>query len=295
MTDAITAKLALRFGSGVAEWTAGMSALVADCARRWRLDVGEPFDGGASSVAIRVTTADRRPAVLKLGPDVPFLAQQAEMLRLFEPTGRVPDLLADAPGALLMSAVVPGTEIGDLPRQPTPREYAALLADLHAVQPPPEMIPRDLRQRTDQFLHRGIGQLGEPAFAGSGLRRSDFEQAMAELDDLLSTPWPTALLHGDLHLGNVLDGGTRGMVVIDPKACVGDRCFDAVDYVLAGAGRSGGIEYRLYALATEARLDTDRLYAWCRVVAAATAVPLIREGGQARAVGELLALAREPR
>jgi streptomycin 6-kinase len=38
---------------------------------------------------------------------------------------------------------------------------------------------------------------------------------------LSATPWPTALLHGDLHLGNVLDGGPRG---IDPKASVGDRC-----------------------------------------------------------------------
>jgi streptomycin 6-kinase len=41
------------------------------------------------------------------------------------------------------------------------------------------------------------------------------------------------LLHGDLHLGNVLDGGpSRGLVAIDPKACLGDPCFDAVDYVV---------------------------------------------------------------
>jgi streptomycin 6-kinase len=113
-----------------------------------------------------------------------------------------------------------------------------------------------------------------------------------ELDDLLATPWPTTLLHGDLHLGNVLDGGPRGLVAIDPKACVGDRCWDAVDYVLAGAGRRDGIEYRLHALSTEASIDTDRLYAWSRVVAAATAIPALRHGGQERVVDELLALAR---
>ena len=186
----------------------------------------------------------------------------------------------------------PGTEIADLPRAPTPGEYAELLADLHAVEPPPDMFARDLRQRTDQFLHRGISQLDEPALAGSRLHRSDFERALDELDDLLATPWPSALLHGDLHLGNVLDGGTRGMVAIDPKACVGDRCWDAVDYVLAGAGRRDGIEYRLHALAAEASIDVDRLYAWSRVVAAATALPMLRQGGQERAVDELLALAR---
>jgi streptomycin 6-kinase len=294
MTDAITAKLVRRFGPDAAEWTAGLPDLVADCARRWRLDVGAPFDGGASSVAIRVTTADR-PAVLKLSPDLLFLADQAVMLRLFEPTGRVPAVLAEASGALLLEAIQPGTEISDMPRAPTPGEYAELLADLHAIEPPPDVFPSDLRRRTDQFLHRGISQLDEPALVGSRLHRSDFERALDELDDLLATPWPTVLLHGDLHLGNVLDGGPRGMVAIDPKACVGDRCWDAVDYVLAGAGRRDGIDYRLHALSTEARIDVDRLYAWSRVVAAATAIPASRQGGQDRAVDELLALARQPR
>lgn len=40
-----------------------------------------------------------------------------------------------------------------------------------------------------------------------------------------------ALLHGDLHPGNVLDGGTRGLVAIDPRSCVGDPAFDVVDWV----------------------------------------------------------------
>jgi hypothetical protein len=46
---------------------------------------------------------------------------------------------------------------------------------------------------------------------------------------LLDTQTTTVLLHGDLHLGNALDGGpSRGLIAIDPKACVGDPCFDAV-------------------------------------------------------------------
>ncbi|MCG8920016.1 aminoglycoside phosphotransferase family protein [Actinokineospora sp. PR83] len=290
MADAITAKLVRRFGPGAAEWAAALPALVAECARRWRLEVGEPFDGGASSVAIRATVGGRA-AVLKLSPDAPFLAAQAGMLRLFEPSGRMPVLLAEAPGALLLEAVRPGTEVADLRRQPAPEEYAALLVDLHAVEAP-DGVAEDLRLRTEQFLRHGIGRLGEPALAASGLRRDDFERALGGLDDLFAPPWPSALLHGDLHLGNVLDGGSRGLVAIDPKVCVGDRCWDAVDYVLAGAGRRDGIEYRLHALSTAARIDVERLHTWCRLVAAATAVPVLLRGGSGRAVGELLALAR---
>jgi streptomycin 6-kinase len=291
MTDAITAKLVRRFGPGAAEWTAGLSASVASLARQWRLDVGEPFDGGALSVVIRVTGADGRPAVLKLSPDAASLAEQAGMLHLFEPSGRVPAVLADAPGALLLEAVQPGTAMDDVPQQPTPAQFAELLADLHAVDPPPGVALRDVRVLADEFVRGGMGQLTEPTVAAR-LHRSDFERALEELDTLSATPSPTVLLHGDLHLGNVLDGGPRGLVAIDPMACVGDRCWDAVDYVLDGADRRDGIEYRLHALSTEARLDAERLYAWCRVVAAATAIQALRHGGQERVVDELLALAR---
>jgi streptomycin 6-kinase len=197
MTDAITAKRTRRFGSGVAEWTAGLPALVADCARRWRLDVGTPFDGGATSVAIRVTMADGEPAVLKLSPDAPSLAEQAGMLRLFAPSGRVPAVLADAAGALLLEAVQPGTDMDDVPQQPTPAEFAELLAALHAVDPPPGVHLPQARQLTDEFVRGGVGQLAEPVVAAR-LHRSDFERALEELDVLSPTVGPTVLLHCDI-------------------------------------------------------------------------------------------------
>lgn len=287
MNDAITAKLVRRFGPDAAEWTAELPALVASLARRWRLDVGEPFDGGALSVALRVTTADDRPAVLKLSPDEPSLTEQAAMLRLFEPSGRVPAVLADAPGALLLEAVQPGTEMDDAPEHPTPAAFAEMFADLHTVKPPADL--RTGHKVIEEFVRRGMVQLAEPVVSAR-LQRSDFERALEELDKL-SAPATTVLLHGDLHLGNVLDGGPRGLVAIDPMACVGDPCVDAVDYVLAGVGRRDGIEYRVQALSAAAGFDADRLYAWCRVVVAADSIPALR-GGRERVVDELLALAR---
>ena len=287
MTDAITARLVRRFGPDAAEWTAGLPAVVASLARQWRLAVGEPFDGGALSVALRATTADGQPAVLKLSPDEPSLTEQAAMLRLFKPSGRMPAVLADAPGALLLEAVQPGTEMDDAAEHPAPAEFAELFADLHSVEPVAGL--RTGHEVIEEFVRRGMDQLTEPVIAAR-LRRSDFERALEELQ-ALSTPPTTVLLHGDLHLGNVLDGGPRGLVAIDPMACVGDPCVDAVDYVLAGVGRRDGIEYRVQALSAAAGLDADRLYAWCRAVAAADSIAALR-GGRERVVDELLALAR---
>lgn len=116
--------------------------------------------------------------------------------------------------------------------------------------------------------------------------------AVQRCGDLLNTQEDPVLLHGDLHMGNVLDGGrSQGWVAIDPKACVGDRCFDAVDYVLAGAGREG-VDIRCALVAGECGMDGDRLYAWCRVVAPVTAIAYLAVGSTDPAVVELLALAR---
>ena len=109
---------------------------------------------------------------------------------------------------------------------------------------------------------------------------------------LLATASTRVVLHGDLHLANVLDGGpARGLVAIDPRACTGDPCFDAVDYLLDGAGRDG-VEARCTALAFASGLDVDRLRAWCRAVAPIVAITRLGRPGSQQAVAELLALTR---
>nr|WP_246620637.1 aminoglycoside phosphotransferase family protein [Streptomyces corallincola] len=100
------------------------------------------------------------------------------------------------------------------------------------------------------------------------------------------------LLHGDLHLGNVLDGGpSRGPVAIDPKACIGYPCFDALDYVVAGAGQEG-VEARCQRVATACELDGNRLYAWSRVGAPMAAIAQLTYDGPEPVIDELLALSR---
>src|SRR5262249_41395270 len=46
---------------------------------------------------------------------------------------------------------------------------------------------------------------------------------------LLATPRDVVVLHGDIHHGNVLDGGARGWLAIDPKGLRGERTFDFVN------------------------------------------------------------------
>ncbi|ONI85197.1 aminoglycoside phosphotransferase [Saccharothrix sp. ALI-22-I] len=283
--DEITARLALRFGPSVAEWCADAPALASRVADRWGLTLGGMMPQGASSVVV-ACSSDGLPAALKLSPDVTFLAEQAAVLRLFAPSGRVPAVLAEAPGVLLMEAIRPGTMADELPTPPSPEEWAELAAALHTV-PDPDGDRLDLRDRCEEAFTRIGRRLSDPAVAAH-ITQPTWDRALTRCRALLDTQ-PRVLLHGDLHLGNVLDGGpSRGLVAIDPRACVGDPCFDVVDYVLDAAGREG-VEARGTRVAKAAGLDPDRLHEWCRVLAPMNAIAYL---DNKPALTELLTLAR---
>lgn len=288
----ITARLSRRFGPAVAGWCAAVPALAEELAGRWRLALGDAYADGASSVALRCTQSDGTPAVLKLSPDPPFLAGQAEALRLFAPGGKVPAVLAadTGAGAVLLESIEPGTCADELPDPPTAQEWGSLIRALHCAGPPPG-FPLDVRGRCDEAFARIGRRLAEPQI-GEQVRPADLDRGAHRYGVLLATQPTQVLLHGDLHLGNVLDGGpARGLVAIDPRACVGDPCFDAVDYLLDGAGRDG-VAARCDALAAASGLDPDRLHAWCRAIAPIIAIGRLGQPGQDQAVAELLVLAR---
>jgi streptomycin 6-kinase len=126
----------------------------------------------------------------------------------------------------------------------------------------------------DEAFARIGKRLAEPAI-GARIGEAAWRRAIQRCEKLLATQGKGVLLHGDLHLGNALDGGPeRGLVAIDPKACIGDPCFDAVDYVLAGAGHEG-VAARCERVAAACGLDGDRLHEWSRATAPMAAIGAI--------------------
>ena len=120
------------------------------------------------------------------------------------------------------------------------------------------------------------------------------ERSLATARELAAGPGLRVLLHGDLHLRNVLDGGLdRGLVAIDPRACVGDPAFDLIDWVFADGGETT-IARRVGRLAEEAAVDPASLWRWCRCTAVLEAARLLTRGdGSTDVVRSLLAFADE--
>jgi len=263
--ESLQVRLVRRFGDEIMDWVAAAPGEAIRLAGEWGLTLGDTIPHGSTSLTVACTTAAGRAAVLKLSPQTAVLAEQNRVLRAWAPGGHVPEVLAAAPGALLLARVQPGTAVS----APAPAAFAELLDALHSAPVPSGFVPVDLAYGTEQFLSR-TERMGSPV-----LGPDDFARARAERDRLVATAVEPVLLHGDLHYSNMLDGGPRGLIAIDPKATLGDREFDAVDFVLDA---TAPVEERLGVAVAATGLDADRLAGWCRVAAPTIAASLARRG-----------------
>lgn len=100
-----------------------------------------------------------------------------------------------------------------------------------------------------------------------------------------------ALVHGDLHPSNVLDG-PAGPVAIDPRPTLGDPDFDLVDWVLDGVTDRPVLDRRIAGLsALVPGADPERVLAWCRALAVIVAAPRAAAGRRDAETTFLLELA----
>jgi streptomycin 6-kinase len=234
--------------------------------------------------------------VLKLTPDSELGGAEAWALRKWESSGRVPLVWGyDATlGALLLEAIPSESPVSERRAAVELGEVADLIGGLHRSRAPGVADGVVSLAARVEFLfehwverHGRAGDVVTRAVPVDRLRRG---HGLAR--GLAADAGVPVLLHGDLHPGNVLDGGAgRGLVAIDPRPCVGDAAFDVVDWVFWAVDDSGAWEPRSRDLALALGLDHERLWAWCAAFAAMLAAAKAARGASAEQVAALLALA----
>ena len=288
-------RLARRFGAQLEEWWPRVPALVAGLCERWQLDLGAPVGTGNTSLVLRCRRANGRPAILKVTPDAAIAATEAFALRGWAPSGRVPavwDADPDA-GALLLEAIAIHAPLPDQAAGVTIEQIAGLIRDLHGSGAPvtgPGVGP--LADRVDVIFGLWAGRRARSEAMSRAVPAGRLERGHELARSLAATPAaPPVLLHGDLHPGNVLDGGpARGLVAIDPRPSVGEPAADVVDWVFWRADGVSAWETRNQELATALGLDPARLWTWCTAFAAMFAASCAARGDLAP-VQDLLAIA----
>jgi streptomycin 6-kinase len=232
------ARLVRRFGEAVVEpWWDALPAWLDELAARWELEIGEPVGRGNTSLALWCRRREAR-AVLKLTPEPAIAAAEAQALRAWERSGYVPAVWGAVGGAVLLEALD-----GEPPRGID--GIAELIRTLHRSGDPAEVpaaVP--LAERVEFIFSRWRG--GDPGLA----------RALAAED---AAP---VLLHGDLHPRNLL-ATPRGLVALDPRPCIGDAPFDAVDFVFLGSDDPREWDARCHAFAAALDTTADRIRRWC--------------------------------
>lgn len=293
--EAVRGRLRARFGDRVEPWWEALPAVVTELSDRWRLTVEEPIGRGNTSLVLRCRLVDGRRAVLKLCPDTDIAIAEGRALQTWGPSGHVPVLWGHdaAAGALLMEAIGSESPISAGGREVGLSDVSALIGGLHRAGAPmqahgaPSLADRiefifDLWDRRCRRAP-GLTDLVSPACLHRG-------RLLARR--LVADGGAPVLLHGDLHPANVLDGGEqRGLVAIDPRPCVGEAAFDVVDWVFWRATGPASWMCRSEELASGLDLEHERVWAWCRALAALLAAAMAARGGALDESNALLAIA----
>jgi streptomycin 6-kinase len=197
--------------------------------------------------------------------------------------------LAHEQEALLMERATGWRSLVQMARGGYDREatqaICGVVRRLHASRerlPPPTLIP----------LSQWFRALEPVAAREGGILRHGAVTAQM----LLAMPREQLVLHGDIHHDNVLDGGVRGWLAIDPKGLYGERAFDYANIFLnpdlGFAATPGRLRAQAEVVAAEARIGLHRLLQWILAYACLSASWIMDDRGDPRptlAIAEIAA------
>lgn len=247
-------------------WLARLPAILDACAVQWGLAIGAPFDRLSYHYVAPATRADGLPAVVKACAPTGEFALEAAALRCFDGGGAARLLAVDAGRqALLLERLLPGQPLRDHPDDDARTRIAAgVMRALWRPAPANHAFP------TLGVWGRGFQRLRARYGGGTGpFPRQLVEEAEARFAALEASTVARVLLHGDLHHGNLLDGGPRGWLAIDPKGVVGDPAYETAAFLrsclpepVAGPEARARLRRRVALLAELLGLEPERVRAW---------------------------------
>ena len=224
---------------------------------RWRLKPdGQAFitPFGSSLMPVR---ANGEPAMLKVAANEEE-RRGAALMAWYDGDGAARVIAHEAEAILLERALGSGNLV-EMARNGRDDEAtvilcetAALLHEMRDTPPPASLVPLPVWFRALEPAAQRYGAI--------------FAKANAAGRELFSEPRDIAVLHGDLHHGNVLDGGARGWLAIDPKGLIGERDFEYANLFrnpdIAISLAPGRMRRHVGITAEQADLDPQRLLTW---------------------------------
>jgi streptomycin 6-kinase len=245
------------------KWLKDLPALIADLQKLWRLKDITPVEDMNYSFVAKAFDEGQNPLVIKISCDKGMIADEARALNHFDGQGAV-RLIAynKSYHALLLEQATPGqplkTNFLKAPDE-TIHHYIKVAQTLHNRPLPPNAA--SFSSIESWFLALDRAKTGE-------IPNHLLTKALNLKTNQIESMQTQIVLHGDLHLGNILSH-KKGWIAIDPKGLIGEPAFEISAFDLIDETELNHpeavptlLENRIKKLASFALLDPQRLRKW---------------------------------
>jgi streptomycin 6-kinase len=246
------------------DWANSLPGLVERCRELWQLEIGEPFEGGATAWVAPAERADGSSCVLKVSYPDDESRHEPDALERWAGNGAVRLIACDeVTGVLLLERLQPGTSLREL--SDTGEAMTLACGILRRLWQPagarhPFVSAQASAARWAIDVERQYRARAEP-FDAALLRA-----AVSSFEQLAAYDGECVILHQDFHRGNVLRAQREPWLAIDPKPLVGERAFDArwmLNDLLRQEPRCGlEVGDLLERLSAELSLEPERIRLW---------------------------------
>lgn len=253
------------FASKGQKWLDNIPNIVSKLADKWVLANVTPVSNMTFNYVAKAIRNNKYPVVIKVSCDEDLIRDEIKALNHFAGSGTVRLLDHDEKyHALLLEQAIPGITLKEFRTQDlelTMDYYIKVMHDLHN-RPCPDLILFPEIKKWPKAFDR-VDETKMPA----GL----LTRARNLASELVATQGKKILLHGDLHLDNILQNG-ENWLAIDPKGIIGEAEFEIAafdfiaDYELESDKDLSQLYHdRLELIATKSGLDLDRIKNWCTI------------------------------
>lgn len=268
LPDSLIATNTSQRGDEGVEWLRKLPDVLAECERRWSLDMAPPFPQLSYNYAAPAMRQDGTSVVVKVCfPDKEFNTEVGA-LRIYDGAGAVQLLDYHVElGALLLEQIKPGTMLSSI--QDDVKATSIASGVMRRIRRP-ALADGEYPFPTVADWAEGLGKLRKLFGGGTGpFPETLVDEAEQLFTELLSSMFEPVVLHGDLHHFNILAAEREPWLAIDPKGVIGEAAYEVGALLrnpfldtFTTPDLPGLLARRMDQLTDELELDRRRIRGW---------------------------------
>ena len=249
------------FGENGRAWLDALPVTIEKLSAHWSLTDIKPVNKMSWHYVAFAIQNNKTPVVIKVGCDKKIIQDEYKVLQNFDGHGaiKVIDMNIEL-NALLLEQALPGCQLKSRDQSQifdTIRIYSSVVKTLS-----------DCQQNKNNYTHASSWCEAIDKITDTRIEKRFVDQAKKLKSILLHSAKNEYVCHGDLHLENIVQHGTK-WVCIDPKGIIGEMAFEAAafdllsdDEIKNDSDISSLISDRTMQLADTLNIDLNRLLSW---------------------------------